>query len=85
MLKNTTMSQFQTHDHNFRIFLESISPIQFVKIRLPNFFNKEIFVKMYKILQKLHYRNRDPFKNDIYFKQINHCLFQRNLYKRYNS
>ena len=48
MLKNTTMSQFQTHDHNFRIFLESISPIQFVKIRLPNFLNKDIFFKCIK-------------------------------------
>ena len=44
MLENTTMSEFQTHDHNFRIFLESISTIHFVKIRLPNFLNKEILV-----------------------------------------
>ena len=85
MLENTTMSEFQTHDHNFRIFLESISTIHFVKIRLPNFLNKEILVKTYKILQKFHYENRNPFKDDVYLKQINHCFLQRNLYKRYNS
>ena len=75
MLKNTTISQFQTHDHNFRIFFQSISSIQFVKIRLPNFLNKEILVKVYKILQKLYYRNRYPFKDDVHLKQINHWGF----------